>query len=273
LRTRVVQVLLALALVGSLTAAYLTSRGLDVRQGGFLPVGSTGIIVLDVSTSISDDSNRQIASVLRDAVRSDQPAGFVMFSDSAYELIPPGTRGLELAPLLRFFTPVQLSRAARRRMGRPGEAAGHGVFRANPWTDTFRGGTRISSGLELGREILLRDHVRTGSVLLISDLDFSPLDFAELTSILIRYRAEHIRLRIVPLGASPVDRAFFNRLLGESVVVDRNELQGIAGGRVQHHFSGVLPVSLIVLGGLCALFLAANELWCGRLAVPRRRPA
>jgi hypothetical protein len=227
----------------------------------------------DLSTSVSEENNRRIAGVISNAVDSDQPAGFVAFSDTAYELVPPGTRGVDLAPLLRFFTPQRLDRAQRRALERQGRTGGLATFLDNPWSDGFRGGTRISSGLELARLMLRRQSVQDGSVLLVSDLDYSPLDFAALTDILVRYKTEQIPIRIVSLGATPVDRELFKRLLGDNVVIDYKELQSTAGPQAKHHVSGVLPAGLIAFGVLCILLLTANELWCGRLTLPRRRAA
>jgi hypothetical protein len=264
-RTRAVRLALGLAIVGVLTAAWFVSRGLEVRQGGFLPVGSTGVMVLDLSTSVSEESNRRIARVIQNIVNTDQPTGLVIFSDSAYELMPPGTRGVEFRPLLRFFTTQRLSpeeRARQQARGRIGAAAN---FIDNPWTSDFRGGTRISAGLALARSILRRDGITDGSVVLVSDLDYSPFDFGDLTETLIRYRTDDIPLRIIPLFPSPQDRELFKRLLGEDAVAGWQELEGRIGPRSRNAFSGVLPWTLIGLGVLATILLAANEWRCGRL--------
>jgi hypothetical protein len=273
LRTQLVRIVLALGLVGSLAGAYFVSRGLEVRQGGFLPVGSTGIVVLDLSTSVSEEANRRVAGVIRNAVDSDQPAGFIVFSDSAYELVPPGTRGVDLAPMLRFFVPQHLSRAERHRLMQEGRTGGLATFLDSPWVGAFRGGTKISAGLELARTMLRRDHVTNGSVLLVSDLDYSPLDFAALTDILVRYKTERVPLRIVSLFANPLDRELFKRLTGDNSIVDYRELRSTVGAKAQHEVSGTMPLALIGFGVLCILLLTANELWCGRLAMPRRSHA
>jgi hypothetical protein len=269
-RTRLVRLVLGLALVGALAAAWLVSRNLEVRQGGFLPVGSTGVMVLDLSTSVSEESNRRIARVIQNIVKTDQPTGLVVFSDSAYELMPPGTRGIEFRPLLRFFTAQRLSpeeRARQQARGRIGAAAN---FIDNPWMSDFRGGTRISAGLALARSILRRDGIADGSVLLVSDLDYSPFDFGDLTETLIHYRTDEIPLRIVPLFPSPQDRELFKRLLGEDAVAGWQELQGRIGPKSRNAFSGVLPWTLIGLAVLATLLLAANEWRCGRLELARK---
>ena len=71
-----------------------------------------------------------------------EKAGLVVFSDTAYELLPPGTPGRELLPILRYL-----------------KATGTGgQLPINPWQD-FRAGTRISAGLATARQALEREHV------------------------------------------------------------------------------------------------------------------
>ena len=245
------------------------SRDMDVRQGGFLPVGSTGVIVLDLSASVTEAANRRIARVLQNVVKSDEPVGVVLFSDSAYELVPPGTRGLELRPMLRFFTPQRLSHAMRMRMLREGRGGAAASYIENPWAAEFRGGTRISEGLKIARTMLRREGLIDGSVLLVSDLDYSPFDFSAITQELISYRVGQVPLRVIPLFASPTDREFFRRLVARDAIVEWEELKPRIGPQPKHEFSGVLPIGLLVVGVLAAILLAANELLCGRLGLTR----
>jgi hypothetical protein len=264
-----VRLVLALALVASLVSAYVLSRGLAVRQGGFLPVGSTGVIVLDLSASVSQAANRRIAGVIDNAVESDQPTGLAFFSDTAYELVPPRTPGDELRPLLRFFRPKPISPAERLRILEETGGQGGDVFVKNPWADDFRGGTRISAGLRLARQMLLREHIRHGSVLLVSDLDYSSADSSALTQVLLQYRAERLPLRIVPLFPSKEDRDFFGRILGADPLVSWKELSDSIGRQATPGSSGTLPTGLLVVGVLAALLLAVNELQGARVFLPR----
>lgn len=270
LRTRLASVVLALALIGALVAAFMLSRDLGVRQGGFLPVGSTGVIILDLSASVGEASNRRIQRVLQNVVKSDEPLGLVMFSDSAYELVPPGTRGLELRPMLRFFTPLRMSHADRMRMLREGGSVAQS-YPDNPWTSEFRGGTRISEGLHVARLMLRREGLINGSVLLVSDLDYSPFDFSMITQELIAYRVGQVPLRVIPLFANPTDREFFRRLVARDAIVEWEELKPRIGPKPKNTFSGVLPVGLICVGLLAAILLTVNELFCGRLGLSRSR--
>ena len=64
--------------------------------------------------------------------------GLVVFSDVPYELLPPGTPASELRPMLRLLVPP--------RLGPP----------VNPWSITFRAGTKVSAALQLARDMLRR---------------------------------------------------------------------------------------------------------------------
>jgi hypothetical protein len=266
-RTRALRVVLALALAGLVAAAFLTARGLHIRQGGFLPAGSTGVVVFDLSMSVSPESNRRISGVLRQIVDSDEPVGFVAFSDTAYELVPPGTPGSELRPLLRYFEPRRLSPQERSRLEALGQSPNgpEGRFLINPWVTSFRGGTRISAGLRLAREMLDRDHVANGSVLLISDLDYSPYDFGTLTDELLTYKRDNLPLRIVALFPTFFDREVFARMLGGNAIVRAHTTPPRFTGQSKAFLGGNLPTGLLALGVLVAVLLAANELACGRL--------
>jgi hypothetical protein len=270
-RTWLLRVLLAAGLIGCLVTAYVVSGRLDVKQGGFLPAGTSGVLVLDLSTSVSAESNRRIARVFRDTVAADEPIGAVFFSDTAYEMVPTGTRGTQLEPMLRYFVRRRLSRADRERLGAVGAVTRgpESGFIANPWMTSFRGGTRISAGLRLAREMIRRDGVGRPSVLLVSDLDFSPFDFSALTEELLQYKTEGISLRIVPLLAASEDREIFTRLLGGDAVVDNSEL-GFGRASSRRTFAGTTPNSLIAVGALLLILLAANEWWGGRLSWQRR---
>jgi hypothetical protein len=270
-RTRLVRLALGIALVALVAAAFFLVRGLEVRRGGFLPVGSTDVIVVDLSTSVGSESNRRIARVLSEFVESDEPAGLVLFSDAAYELVPPGTPGVELKPLLRFFTPRRLTPEERERLRLEGRLDRDSDFLQNPWMSAFRGGTRISAGLQVARRMLRRDRVTHGAVLLVSDLDYSPFDLTDLTETLVQYRREGLPIRVVPLFPSSPDREFFERLIGKGGIVEWNELR--ASGRTRQAKQGLdgsMPLALLTVGVLVIGLLALNELSCGRLAIQSR---
>jgi hypothetical protein len=253
---------LACALLVLIGVSVLLARRLEVRQGGFLPSGTRGVVVLDLSTSIEPAAFRRVVTVFEELAASDQRVGLVLFSDTAYEAVPPGTRGTALAPLVRYFTPTGV--------GRPGAALAPLVYPPNPWAGAFRGGTRISAGLTLAREVLERDGLERGSVLLVSDLDDSFFDLARLTETLVDYRRARIPLRIVPISPDPVDREYFRRLLGKRALVPWQELSARATSQSPAPLIAPWPVALLGVGLLVAALLALNEWWSGRLYVPRR---
>lgn len=252
LRTRLLRVVTAAAAIVLLAAAAASARGLDVRSRGLLPTGSTGVIVLDLSLSIADEDYLTVRRALRSLIDANAPIGLVVFSDAPYELFPPGTPARELRPLLRLLVP-----------------SGTGVP-VNPWTQTFRAGTRISTALELAREMLRRDRVEDGSILLVSDLETAPDDVPALGLTLEAFRRESVRLRVVPLSPSSDALTIFGGFLRES------DLEPSAGGgqrRLPSSARGELPVALLVLGGLFFGALASHERFAGRLALPRKAHA
>jgi hypothetical protein len=185
-------------------------------------------------------------------------AGVVAFSDSGYELLPPGSPTRELKPIARFFVPLRHGGAGRQP-----------VFPLDPWSDKFRGGTVISSGLIAAEQALLRRHARNGELLLVSDLNNDPGDLGKLITTLVRLRAEHIRLRIAALGALPEPRELFERIEGAGAFVAPSQLTSSSRSTTRIGSVTTRPPSLALLGAaiLLTLALAANELWCGRLTI------
>jgi hypothetical protein len=269
-RTRAARVVLAVALAGVLAAAFLAARSQPVEHSSFFAAGESGVIVLDFSTSIAESGYRRITNVLRPIVESNQPVGIVYFSDVGYVALPPGTPGRELRPFLRFLrTPPPLgefpSLAEQARAQRSGARA-----EVNPWSAAFRGGTRISTGLEIARAAVRREQV-DGTVLLISDLDDSLFDLASLGETLGRYREEQIRLRVVPLFPASDDRAFFRRALGPEAFVSHAELLRNARSVERRSLQSGFPLAFVVLAAGLLGLLALNELRCGRLVWRRAR--
>jgi hypothetical protein len=258
-RTRFVRLGLAAAALVLLGGALLLARGLTVRPNSYFAAGGSGIVVVDLSTSVDPARYRRLSRVLRTIVETNQPVGLVVYSDAAYEMLPPGTRGAELRPLLRFFEPPQAGRAGERR------TRGFG-FPESPWAGTFRGGTRISTGLGLAREVIDRDGIVPGSVLLVSDLDDSVFDLPALTQEVIRYQRDGLRLRLVPLFPAPDDRELFGRLAGQDAFVTNDELLENTALEERRTVVGEFPLALVLAGGLLLLVVAANERLCGRLA-------
>jgi hypothetical protein len=257
-RTSWLRLGLAAALAGLLVAVWLLARTQQTEPSSYFGGGRSGVAVIDFSTSIDPSRYRRIARVLRTFADTAQPTGLVVYSDTAYEAVPPGTRGEVLRPLLRFFE-------APSRF-RPG-------FRIpeSPWTGSFRGGTRISAGMRVARQMLERDGIRRGSVLVVSDLDDSPFDTSALTQEALRYREEGIDLRLVPLQPSQEDRELFTRLFGRSAFVANRELVANSALEEKRTLVGSFPTWLVVAIAALLLALAANEHVVRPLAWRRRR--
>ncbi len=135
--TRVALAALAAGAVAAAVAVLLVSRSPHSQTLVPLPRKANVVIVLDLSASISSDSFSRIGGTLRALSQTGDHVGLVIFSDEAYEALPPGTPAADLAPLVRYFT------LPKQRV--PGFMPS---FPANPWARTFTGGTNISSGME-----------------------------------------------------------------------------------------------------------------------------
>ena len=265
-RTTASRLLLALAILAALAFCVLLASELRTRPNSYFASGGSGVVVSDLSSSVDPNKYRRLSRVFRTFVRTNQPLGLVVFSDSAYEVLPPGTRGEELRPILRFFEPPeQVSRQGQQRRGQ-----GLG-FLESPWSGVFRGGTRISLGLGLAREMIVRDGIANPTVVLVSDLDDSPFDLKPLTEEVIRYRRAGIDLRIVPLFPGPDDRELFSRLAGEDAFVYNDELLRNTELEERRSLVGAFPTALLATAALVLLLLALNEHVNGRLSWRRER--
>src|SRR5206468_8989444 len=127
------------------------------RAAVFPEGANTGIVVLDMSASISGPTYARVATTLRGIVNANESIGLVMFSDTAYELLPPNSPPGALLQFIPFFVPDRYYGSTP-------------VFAQTPW-DTFSGGTRIARGLEGARRPLGPAHVKPGSILMAGDLD------------------------------------------------------------------------------------------------------
>lgn len=250
LRTRVIRVALAAAALAALAAAFLTARSLDIEKRSIVPTGSTAVIVLDVSLSIADDYGT-VQRSLENVIAGDGPVGLVVFSDVSYEVLPPGTPAAELRPIMRVLEPPKRGAAV------------------TPWTESFRGGTKISEALELAHDMLERERVEHGSVILVSDLQTSPDDVAALTRTVEDLRSESVDIRVVPIGALTDGRVLFRRLLGEEGFAAPAQFEGETIPLRTADSAG-LPLAFLALTAAFFLALAAHERLAARLGLPRR---
>lgn len=253
-RTSIVRLGLAATAAAALCATVLATRGWSLPQPAAADRGPATILVMDVSFSISPQAYERVADVLRSLAAGERPVGLVAFSDVAYEVLPPGTPGEELRPLLRFFN--------ERRAGALQNAEARDDALATPWSVGFSGGTKISAALTLARELIERDGVRPARVVLLSDLENPRSDRRAVTREAVRYRDAGIGLRVVPLGGTASDRSLYAVLLGPAAPaigppkpVPARSAPDRPGAR-----AGVVAAAAALL-----VVLALNEHWCRRL--------
>jgi hypothetical protein len=252
-RTRLLRLALAAVLVALILTAFTSAPDAQTRR--FLPSTRVGIVVLDISSSIDPVTYRLIRQVLTELSQTNQRFGLVLFSDQAYEALPPGSPASELKPFIRFFErrPVQH------------DPYGNPVPRS-PWEQTFSGGTAISSGLLLAAELLQRDVVTRGDVVLFSDLVNDQSDYNKLIDVMSLYSERGIPLRIIPLNPPPENKQVFQDLVREKGVITGATLPTGPAGRGELTVEAPFPVWLAVLGGIAILLLLVEALWAEPLA-------
>jgi hypothetical protein len=236
-----------LALVLALLAALATPR--HARPAAeLLPAGSNGIVIVDVSASISWETYARIASTLERLRRGGGRAGLVLFSDTAYQALPPRTSVSELRGFERFFV------VARPRSGGLQPQAPR-----SPWTEAFSAGTRISTGLALALQTIREQHLRRPLVLLVSDLDDDAGDLESLTSVALAYRRLDIPIRVVGLNPSPEDVQLVERLLPQGGNVLQSSLPGERRGEPRSRVPGGVIAAAVALSLTLAFFLGLTE--------------
>ncbi len=247
-RTTAIRVLLGAGLAALLAACVLVARQYDVRNAPLVASGSSGIVVLDLSASVFEGG---FEATVRKLVETDERAGLVVFSDAAYELLPPGSSGREFQALLRFFRSTE-----------------SGFLPPNPW-DRFRAGTRISEGLKVAREALLREG-GAGTIVLLSDLEILPDEVQRLVQVFADLRQDGFEVRIVPLAPRAEQRELIELLLGGSALLPE-PVSGDEAVEAPGEKSIVtgLPWAFLALGLVLVVVLATNERLLSRLEVSR----
>jgi hypothetical protein len=248
LSTRILRLGLATAAITLVSLAAWSSRDLETGERGLLRTGETGVVVIDLSLSIEGEDYSVVRRALRQLIAENANVGLVVFSDTAYELLPPGTPASQLRPLLRLLVPP--------RLGPP----------VNPWTQTFRAGTQISTAIALAQDMLGRDHVVDGSVLLVSDLETAPDDVPALASSIESLRQNGIGLQVVPLGPSTDARILFGDAIQDGVFEAPTSSGKEAAARVSET-TVTYPAMLLILSALFFVALAGHERYAGRLAL------
>ncbi len=245
-RTLVLRVVLGLAAVSAAAAVVVLSRG-EPSGPILLPAGSDGLVVLDLSASISSDTYARIGGTLDRLARTGGRYGLIVFSDTAYLALPPGTPAAELRPFAR-------------RFDVPAKTAGAIDVPTNPWTASFSAGTKISTGLQVALDTIQGRRLVRPAVLLVSDLDDDAGDRERLSTTMLSLRRLGVPVRVVALNAAPEDERYIARLLDRpadlSPAALPDEERG-GGERVR------LPLLLAALAAAAAL--ALRELLLTRL--------
>jgi hypothetical protein len=245
-RTTYVRAGLAAALVLLAAVAVLVARQYDVRNAPLVASGSSGVVVLDLSASVFEGG---FEATVRKLVETDERAGLVVFSDAAYELLPPGSSGREFEPLLRFF--------------RSNES---GFLPPNPW-DRFRAGTRISEGLKVAREALLREG-GPGKIILLSDLEVLPDEVQRLVPVFSDLRRDGFEVEIVPLGPREEQRRLLELFVGgDAFLPEPGSGAEAVKARGEGRLTTGIPWSFVLVGLALVLGLALNERALARLEV------
>jgi hypothetical protein len=249
-RTTAFRVALGAVLAVLILGVAATARHPKLDKTPLVAPKAGGVLALDLSASISSDTFSRIGATLADVSSRGGRYGLVIFSSSAYEALPPGTPAAALKPLVRYF---QLPRTTA-----PGEQA---AYPLNPWTKSFSAGTQIALGLELARRIELERHTRRPAVVLISDLADDPSDLSRLSAELEAYKANGIKLTVIPLNAAPSD---LGRFVGAATrVIPAPTLEERPGAARAPR--ALLPTAMVFLIVVIASLLASSELRTARL--------
>jgi len=250
-RTRIVRLVLAVALIATAAGAFLLSRGGTAAATPLLGADSRGIIVLDLSASVENETLDQMHATLTRLAASKGNYGLVVFSDQAYEALPPGTPASQLGPYAAFFRSGVVGAAE----GPSGAPLTLSAYPPNPWSTGFSLGTQISQGLTLARTLILSDHLQNRDVWLVSDLGDQASDLPLVTAAARQYAASGIALHLLPVNPLKGDLRFFQKLNlpGSATSVPAAKPKG-------HGHRG-FPLALALLGVVLAALLAVNELW------------
>jgi hypothetical protein len=172
----------------------------------------------------------------------------VLFSDTAYQALPPGTPAAQLASFERFFVVRQ-----------PTQPGFQPQPPQSPWTDQFSAGTRISTGLGLALDVIRSEHLHRPSVLLISDLDDDTTDLESLTSVALAYRRLGIPISVAGLNPSPQDANYMRRLLPQGGTIANVPLEARPGSGARPQVPWTLVGIAVALGAALAAVVVLTQ--------------
>ncbi len=245
-RTLLLRALLATAVVAAAAAVVFLGRD-ELAPRGPLPAGTDGLVVLDLSASISTDTYARIGATLDGLAETGGRYGLIVFSDTAYLALPPGTPAAEL-------------RTFARRFDLPEQSGGAITVPTNPWTGSFSAGTKISTGLQLALDTIAERRLGRPAVLLVSDLDDDVGDLERLTSTALAFRRLEIPVRVVGLNPAPEDERYVERLLRNPSDLSAASLPGD-----EESTSSRVRMSLLLAALAAAALLALRELLVTRV--------
>jgi hypothetical protein len=261
-RTVLVSALLAVVVGAAALAFNVAARRGESERPTLLAAGDSVVVVLDLSISIPEAAYTRMRNAMNVLADSDARVGLVIFSDLAYEVLPAGSPPAELEPVVRFLTPIS---------GEVDEQTGRPVYPVDPWSNGFRGGTRISAGIELARGMILNES-NAGSILLVSDLDTAGEDTRHLTAALRHLRQDDIPIRIVPIYPLAENRAYFTQHVGPDAFSDWQRFLDAGGVTARFRPPETGPsLALLLTGAAFLLLLGVNEFLCRRLELPAAR--
>lgn len=169
-RTRLVRITLLIALAAALAycAWFLLLRPASAHADR---AERPTVVVLDVSGSVGGQAVKRLEKLFTTLGSSSEARiGLILFSDSGYVALPPGTPSSEMLAYARYFRPPPA--AERRPLWFSATYVPDGqtlTYASMPWRLTFSGGTTISAGLETARRALLQTNIRTADVVVASD--------------------------------------------------------------------------------------------------------
>lgn len=259
---------LAVGLAATAVAAFFAARARNLTPTPLLPPGSSGIIALDLSSSVEHGTLDRMYAGLTQLGATNDRFGVVVFSARAYEALPPNTPASELTPFARFFHELPKG-SVSFGPGGPRIIPAAGLYSTNPWTSGFSGGTEISTGLALARRIIVANVVTKPSVWLMSDLADDPPDRPAVARVARSYINLGITLHVVALNPLKADKQYFERLLGaRGTLIEAKPSTQV---RLANKYG--FPIWLAFAAVALSLLLAANELWSTPLSWGTARTA
>jgi hypothetical protein len=236
-RTRLLGLALASVLVVLLLALAYVTRARTPGTNA-LPSGASAVVVLDLSGS-TRSYPAPIEDTLRELTRDGRRhLGLVLFSDTAYEALPPET-------------PVEGLRGWLDTFERSDSEH-------YPWT-AFSGGTAISTGLAAARAAILRDHVAHPHVLLVSDLIDDESDVGKLQFVVGQYATDKIDLRVVSVTGLDSDLSALASLQTHNAKFVADAASALIDPKAAEPTRAGLP-AVAILVALLALVAALFEL-------------